>query len=106
MKTLVFSNADDSRILEFTVDLIGSAESCTIYQVKQTVDGTTSILKGFGGSEDLNSTLITAGFGEYADPKNMDNYDLGSFVSLADSANYKLVVKETGESDVVKHTIS
>jgi shikimate 5-dehydrogenase len=102
MKTLVFSNSDNSLVLEFNTDLIGSNESLTVYQVTQIVSGTASIIRGTGGSADMNATLITKGFLDYA---VVDEFNLGQFKTLATSANYKLVVRETGQDDVVLNTI-
>jgi hypothetical protein len=103
MKTLVFSNSDDSKIIEFNTDLIGNGEALTVYQVKQIIDGTESIIKGTGGSADMDSTLISKGFLPYAE---VDEFDLGDFKTLASSANYKLTVKEDGQDDVVLNTIT
>lgn len=103
MKTLVFTNSDDSLAIQFQTDLIGNNEALTVYQVKQIVNGTETILKGTGGSGEMNSTLISKGFLPYAE---VDEFNLGDFKTLATSANYKLVVKETGEDDVVLNTIS
>ena len=102
MKTLVFSNSDNSLVLEFQTDLIGSNESLTVYQVKQIVSGAESIIRGTGGSTEMNSTLITKGFLAFAE---VDEFDLGQFKTQATSANYKLVVRETGQDDVVLNTI-
>lgn len=88
MKTLQLVSPDQSIIVNYLTDLIGSNEELTVYQIKELTYDTT-----LRGSTILSDAAIQAGL--FAD---VDEYSLGDFKAFATTNGYSLRVFETGEA--------
>ena len=101
MKRLVYSNSDSSIITEYLVDVIGSSDLLTIYQIGQIIDGEATVVNGTGGTTDMNSTLVGLNF-----PNMVKEWTLVEAIALAVSVNYTLKVYEYGKDVVTLNTLS
>lgn len=91
MKNLVFSNSDNTLVVDYLTDLIGEGVSFTIYQIKTIASGVETI--------GLSAAAIALGFWD-----KLQEYTLGEFKEFAETNTLTLTTKETGVADVVVYS--
>lgn len=94
MKQLRFANGDGSLDITYLVDLIGTNDACTIYQVIQKVN---NVNTPFG----LNATAYQAGFNDKKEPTT-----LTVMKAFASDNNYTLTEYTEGAVPVVHHSLT
>lgn len=94
MKQLRFANGDGSLDITYLVDLIGTNDACTVYQVIQKVN---NVNTPFG----LNAAAYQAGFNDKKEPTT-----LTVMKAFASDNNYTLTEYTEGAVPVVHHSLT